>query len=624
MPRDGSNIYTQPFPDVVEGTTIESAVYNGYVADVSTDLNTPRPIVAGGTGANNAHDAMIALQGEIAQQVVSNFDSYPWASGSFSSGTGATGAPVNGHAFSGIVYVTDSSNMVIEARDATDGVLYVRRKVANVWGAWSGGATLGGDLTISKSNPSIILNKAANTENIVIRGQLIGKDRWVIAPGDFTSETGSNAGSNFAIFRYDDAGAFIGTAFNITRSTGLATFSNDVMIGASALPALRFGSDAKYLYYDGTNFSLQGGKLITGSDIIVNSGNVQLGATAGTLFFGSSGSKYLNYDGTNYVLNGGQFIVQSNGIFTGSVNSYAGVYMYNSSGSVNSTWDGSNIRFSHGVYLPAGSQNMFVGGDSYAGYANAASGTFRFGNNATRYLTCDGSNYTFGGGGSVNMSGPCRPEQVISYSHQGMTVGSYTNAGGAYLAVLAQGNPNWANVGVQAVHYPSVWAGCRIDAGGLQFDFRGDANAYKNGGATTWQIVSDERIKDVTGPYTSGLDAVAALQPVRYTLKGNESYSPPSRTKLGEEEDESASKEALVAPYPNSGNYIMATENTEYIGLVAQQAEQSMPELVNKSKGFIDGIEVDDLCHLDTTPLFFALINAVKELKARVEALEAA
>ena len=35
MPRDGSDVYTQPFPDVVEGTTIESAVYNGFVADVA-------------------------------------------------------------------------------------------------------------------------------------------------------------------------------------------------------------------------------------------------------------------------------------------------------------------------------------------------------------------------------------------------------------------------------------------------------------------------------------------------------------------------------------------------------------------------------------------------------------
>ena len=64
MPRDGSGIYSQPFPDVVEGTTIESAVYNGFTHDVEIDLNTPRPISSGGTGATNPADAMSALGGE--------------------------------------------------------------------------------------------------------------------------------------------------------------------------------------------------------------------------------------------------------------------------------------------------------------------------------------------------------------------------------------------------------------------------------------------------------------------------------------------------------------------------------------------------------------------------------
>ena len=45
MPRDGSGIYSKPFPDVVPGTPIESAVYNGFVNDVEGDLNAARPIV---------------------------------------------------------------------------------------------------------------------------------------------------------------------------------------------------------------------------------------------------------------------------------------------------------------------------------------------------------------------------------------------------------------------------------------------------------------------------------------------------------------------------------------------------------------------------------------------------
>ena len=62
MPRDGSGIYTTPVgTTAVPDTTIESAKYNNNVADVAADLNAPRPIVAGGTGANNAVDAAINL-----------------------------------------------------------------------------------------------------------------------------------------------------------------------------------------------------------------------------------------------------------------------------------------------------------------------------------------------------------------------------------------------------------------------------------------------------------------------------------------------------------------------------------------------------------------------------------
>jgi hypothetical protein len=46
--------------------------------------------------------------------------------------------------------------------------------------------------------------------------------------------------------------------------------------------------------------------------------------------------------------------------------------------------------------------------------------------------------------------------------------------------------------------------------------------------------------------------------------------------------------------------------------------------MVRHTHGWIDGVEVNDLLELDTNPLVYTLINAVKELAARVEALEAA
>lgn len=62
MPRDGSNVYSKPAgTTAVAGTKIESAKFNSIVDDIATDLNTPRPIVAGGTGAASASAARTNL-----------------------------------------------------------------------------------------------------------------------------------------------------------------------------------------------------------------------------------------------------------------------------------------------------------------------------------------------------------------------------------------------------------------------------------------------------------------------------------------------------------------------------------------------------------------------------------
>ena len=145
--------------------------------------------------------------------------------------------------------------------------------------------------------------------------------------------------------------------------------------------------------------------------------------------------------------------------------------------------------------------------------------------------------------------------------------------------------------------------------------------AAKPGGGP-WTDASDARIKTVTADYTSGLDEIAALRPVRYTFKGNDTDGPPSNEGVGIATKDD-NKEPPTVPYPNSHHYDAATKGKEFIGLIAQDAEVSMPELVTTSSSFIDGVAVTDLRMLDTAPLVFALINAVKELKARVEELEA-
>ncbi|TGR84580.1 hypothetical protein EN866_33055 [Mesorhizobium sp. M2D.F.Ca.ET.223.01.1.1] len=55
MPRDGSGVYSKPAGiDASPNTTIESADWNAFTADVEQDLNTPRPVIAGGSGSATA------------------------------------------------------------------------------------------------------------------------------------------------------------------------------------------------------------------------------------------------------------------------------------------------------------------------------------------------------------------------------------------------------------------------------------------------------------------------------------------------------------------------------------------------------------------------------------------
>ena len=107
---------------------------------------------------------------------------------------------------------------------------------------------------------------------------------------------------------------------------------------------------------------------------------------------------------------------------------------------------------------------------------------------------------------------------------------------------------------------------------------------YKPGGGA-WATLSDARIKDVTGEYEVGLEEVLQLRPVSY------------RYKTGADK--------------------------EFVGLVAQEVETVFPSMVSQRDGVIDGEKVSDLRELDTSELVYSLVNCIKQLAARVQALEA-
>jgi len=293
-------------------------------------------------------------------------------------------------------------------------------------------------------------------------------------------------------------------------------------------------------------------------------------ANTGTYYFGNTGTKYLSYDGANFNLVGGALIATGGHILLTDANNYF-------------ITDGANlIHRTGGAHI---FQNLGGGNYLTLGSASAAFGVT---------VTCTG----------------ITANRTDGQYHYTLTRAGYRSWG---MHIDTAGAFNLDDISLPAPRLTIDIAGALLVYGG----------AYKPGGGA-WTASSDARIKNELGDYTRGLDEIVALRPVYYTYKGNDTPSAPAHFKTGDEEkDEISASLPLTVPYPNSAHKTVAEAGTKYAGLIAQEVEAVIPEMVTKRSGYIDGAAVEDLRDLDTTPLIFALINAVKELKARIEVLEA-
>ncbi len=94
----------------------------------------------------------------------------------------------------------------------------------------TGAKTFSSTVTFTNGSPTVnsasgnpyFVSNASDTSAERLSGVLFqrrGSNRWVVAKGA-GAESGSNAGSDFGIFRYDDAGNLLGVPFSTIRSTG--------------------------------------------------------------------------------------------------------------------------------------------------------------------------------------------------------------------------------------------------------------------------------------------------------------------------------------------------------------------------------------------------------------------
>ena len=121
--------------------------------------------------------------------------------------------------------------------------------------------------------------------------------------------------------------------------------------------------------------------------------------------------------------------------------------------------------------------------------------------------------------------------------------------------------------------------GVRTAAPDQALSVNGDAS--KTGGGS-WQIFSDERLKNLKGKFTPGLNAVMRLQPLRYSYK--------------------------------TDNALGLTDSREHIGFRAQELREIIPDAVRTSEsGYL---------MVNNDPILWTMLNAIKEQQKQIAELK--
>ena len=117
----------------------------------------------------------------------------------------------------------------------------------------------------------------------------------------------------------------------------------------------------------------------------------------------------------------------------------------------------------------------------------------------------------------------------------------------------------------------------------------GTNGAYNEKNVTTWETTSDERIKKNIEDNNTGLDILSQIQ-----VRNFEYRTPDEITNLP--------------------SHAAIKKNGVQLGVIAQEIQKVLPECVSENSTGVLSVNTD--------PLVWYLINAVKELKAEIQALK--
>jgi hypothetical protein len=454
------------------------------------------------------------------------------------------------------------------------------------------------------------LNKLASGQAATLQGKTAGALRWGLALGDGVSELpGGNSGSHFRINSYNDDGTFLNAPLHIERGTSRTMLTGGAF-GTTPILAINKFVSGQSASIQGQTAGIVRWQLSLG-DVLAETGT-------------QSGSDFRinRYSNVGGFIDAPFWIRRDTGTLT-----LTGAHPAQEAFLAINKTSGGLANTIQGQTALSRRWDLVLGdGDAETDTATGSNLRIHRYNNAGTLI--DVPLYIQRSTGISVFTGSPPDQQPV------IIVNKTSGAGGQAAAIQGALNlsTRWhlglgdggaevgGNSGSDFRLHRHADNGAFIEAALYIPRATGDMFVFHDAGKPTgalWTVTSDARSKTELGEYTQGLSAILALRPVRYKYNGKTVQYVDSNVQVlegGQFKAESAQVQPNMTP----------ESTTEYVGLIAQEAEVPMPEIVQKKKALLDGVLVDDYRVLDGNALIYALVNAVKELSARVEALEAA
>ena len=96
----------------------------------------------------------------------------------------------------------------------------------------SAAASVAGVLTLTSASNHLNLNATAGNHRMIY-SQTSASVRWGLSLGNSTTEGGSNAGSDFALYRYSDTAGYLGNPLFVARATGNVSMENSLSVAGT-------------------------------------------------------------------------------------------------------------------------------------------------------------------------------------------------------------------------------------------------------------------------------------------------------------------------------------------------------------------------------------------------------